>query len=417
MPPPQSAFARTAILVCLLALLALVGLTPSDPGDGDAPRDAIQAQRAEAGSGPDAAAQARATGTPDAADRVRLPEGRLPESARIPKAYIWISKQRLRSLPTAGPAWENLTAAASEPMMPPDLSDQDDPTNVHVLAKALVYARTGKESYRDTVINACMLAIGTEREGRTLALGKELMAYVLAADLVGMPADKDDRFRAFLRDMLAKEFPSGKTLRFTHEDRPNNWGTYAGATRAAIAAYLWDEAELARTARVFKGWLGDREAYAGFAFKDRDWQANPDDPVAINPKGASKRGHSIDGVLPDDQRRGGGFTWPPPKENYVYSALQGALAQAVVLSRAGYDVWAWEDKALLRAFRWLHDVADYPAEGDDTWQPHVINYYYDTKLPAPVPSNPGKNVGWTDWTHGPPATGAVANEAKRPNSD
>ena len=51
MPPPQSAFVRTAILVCLLALLALVGLTPSDPGDGDASRDAMQAQTAEAGSG------------------------------------------------------------------------------------------------------------------------------------------------------------------------------------------------------------------------------------------------------------------------------------------------------------------------------------------------------------------------------
>ena len=417
MPPPKSAFVRTAILVCLLALLALVGLAPSDPGDGDAPQDAIPEQSAESRSGTSAAAETRSTSEPDAKDRVGLPEGRLPEGVTIPKAYIWISKERLRSLPTEGPAWENLKEAASEPMMPPDLSDQDDPTNVHVFAKALVYARTGKESYRDTVINACMLAIGTEREGRTLALGKELMAYVLAADLVDMPADKDERFRAFLRDMLSKEFPSGKTLRFTHEDRPNNWGTYAGATRAAIAAYLWDETELARTARVFKGWLGDRDAYAGFTFKDRDWQATPDDPVAINPKGASKRGHSIDGVLPDDQRRGGGFTWPPPKENYVYSALQGAVAQAVILRRAGYDVWAWEDKALLRAFRWLYDVADYPAEGDDTWQPHVINYYYDTKLPARVPSKPGKNVGWTDWTHGPPATGAVATEAKRPKAE
>jgi hypothetical protein len=402
--------------VCLLVLLALVGLGPSEPMQApDAPSSAPDST---GGGSPTTAASAaeatrEAAGDMDASEPMRLPEGRLPNGVRIPKAYIWIAKDRLRELPTEGPAWENLTDAASEPMMPPDLSDQDDPTNVHVFAKALVYARTGKESYRDTVINACMLAIGTEREGRTLALGKELMAYVLAADLVGMPADKDERFRAFLRDMLSKEFPSGKTLRSTHEDRPNNWGTYAGATRAAIAAYLWDDSELARTARVFKGWLGDRDAYAGFTFKDRDWQADPDDPVAVNPKGAEKRGHSIDGVLPDDQRRGGGFTWPPPKENYVYSALQGALAQAVILSRAGYDVWAWEDKALLRAFRWLHDVAAYPAEGDDTWQPHVINYYYGTALPAPVPSDPGKNIGWTDWTHGPPADDTVATEARR----
>ena len=58
-----------------------------------------------------------------------------------------------------------------------------------------------------------------------------------------------------------------------------------------------------------------------------------------------------------------------------------------------------KDKALLRAFRWLHDVALFPAEGDDTWQPHVINHYYGTSFPEVVPARAGKNVGWTDWTH------------------
>ena len=51
---------------------------------------------------------------------------------------------------------------------------------------------------------------------------------------------------------------------------------------------------------------------------------------------------------------------------YVYEGLQGAL---------------------LRAFRWLHEQADYPAEGDDTWMPHVINRVYRTDFPAPVPES------------------------------
>ena len=51
--------------------------------------------------------------------------------------------------------------------------------NVYVLAKALVYVRTGIASYRDTVVKDCMLAIGTETGGRTLALGRELAAYVI----------------------------------------------------------------------------------------------------------------------------------------------------------------------------------------------------------------------------------------------
>jgi hypothetical protein len=153
-------------------------------------------------------------------------------------------------------------------------------------------------------------------------------------------------------------------------------------------------------AQVFKGWLGDRSAYASFDYGDLDWQCDPSKPVGINPKGCMKNGHSIDGVVPDDQRRAGGFSWPPPKENYVWEGLQGALAQAMILHRAGYDVWNWEDQAILRAVNWLHDQANFPAEGDDTWEPFVINHFYGTNFPTSSTSRPGKNLGWTDWLFG-----------------
>jgi PKD repeat protein len=311
---------------------------------------------------------------------------------------IWTSATELAALPTSGAAWNSLLAEANRATGTPDVSNQDDGTDVRVLAKALVFARTGDASYRTQVIDACRRAIGTEAGGRTLALGRNLVGYVLAADLVGLPAADDAAFRAWLQLCLTETL-DGKTLRSTHEERPNNWGTHAGASRAAVAAYLGDTAELARCAQVFRGWLGDRSSYSGFVYGDLDWQADPTRPVGINPRGATKNGHSIDGVLPDDQRRSGGFSWPPPKENYVWEALQGALAQAVILHRAGYDVWNWQDQALLRAVRWLHEQCGYPAEGDDTWQPHVVNHFYAASFSAPVPSSPGKNVGWTDWTH------------------
>jgi hypothetical protein len=46
------------------------------------------------------------------------------------------------------------------------------------------------------------------------------------------------------------------------------------------------------------------------------------------------------------------------------------LQAALVLSRAGYDVWNWEDKAFLRAFEWLpfewlHNEAYFPATESD----------------------------------------------------
>lgn len=312
---------------------------------------------------------------------------------------LWVDASRLASLPTSGAAWDNLIRAANQPTDSPDLSNKDDPVNVRVLAKALAFRRTGEERYRGEVIAACRAVIGTEGHS-TLALGRELAAYVIAADLVGLPTGEDRNFRHWLLGLRGRRL-MGRTLISTHEDRPNNWGTHAGASRLAVSLYLGDSEGVERAAVVFRGYLGDRSAYDGFRFGELWWQAHPQTPVGVNQPGTTRDGHSIDGVLPDEQRRAGRFEWPPPKENYVYEALQGALAQAIMLHNAGYDVWSWGDRALLRAFQWLHERAEFPAEGDDTWQPHVVNFYYGTRFPAPIPARPGKNVGWTDWTHGP----------------
>jgi hypothetical protein len=309
---------------------------------------------------------------------------------------VWTSAAELISKPTSGPSWSSLLAGAASPATP-DLINQDDRADVNVMARGLVYARTGAGAFRDEVVRACEAVVGTEGGARALALGRNLIGYVIGADLVG---HRSDRFVSWLRAVRKAPTTGGPAnLIACHEERPNNWGTHCGASRAAIAAYLGDTAELGRCAQVFRGWLGDRSSYAGFQYNELWWQADPSKPVGINPLGAKIQGHDVDGVLPDDQRRAGGFTWPPPKENYVYEALQGALAQAVVLSRAGFDVWNWNDRALFRAFRWLHSVANFPAAGDDEWQPWIVNKVYGTSFPARTPAAPGKNVGWTDWSH------------------
>ncbi|NKN33896.1 alginate lyase family protein [Marichromatium bheemlicum] len=311
----------------------------------------------------------------------------------------WIARARLAELPTTGAAWEAVRDDAERLVLDPDLADQNDPSNVRVFAKALVHARTGDPLMAAAVRYACLDIIGSERGASSLALGRELMAYVLAADLVGLPPEQDALFRDWLARVRDTPMSEGRTLRQTHERRPNGWGTYAGATRLAIAVYLDEPEEIAEVARIFRGWLGDRSAYADFRYGDLDWQADPRRPVGINPSGAQRAGHSIDGAIAEGLRRSGPFDWPPPHENYIYSTLQGALAQAVILERAGYDAFAWQDQALLRAFEWLHQQADFPAEGDDTWQPHLINHFYHRDFPAPIPSRPGKNIGYTDWTH------------------
>jgi hypothetical protein len=321
-----------------------------------------------------------------------------PRRSAEPRAGVWISPDEVKKLPMEGEAWRALRAAAAPALRTPDLSGRDDNTDVLCLAKALVFARTGEERYQGEVVAAVEAVMGTERRGDVLALGRNLSGYVIAADLVGLPPSLEGRFREWLTQLPDEEL-AGTTLRQIHERRPNNWGLHAGGARAVIASYLGDTKQLARVAEIFRGWLGERSAYHGFVYGELDWQADASAPVGINPRGAAREGHSLDGVLPDDQRRSGGFAWPPPKENYVYEALQGALLQAMVLERAGYaDVWEWGDRALLRAAQWLVQEADFPAQGDDTWQTHVIDHVYGAELPLTTPARPGKNIGWTDWT-------------------
>ncbi|MEZ4662269.1 MAG: alginate lyase family protein [Caldilineaceae bacterium] len=324
------------------------------------------------------------------------------ESLPQPTLGIWIDAAELAALPTAGPAWDYLKATADQPTAMPDLSDQDCDANVRVLAKALVYARTGQVSYRAEVVDALriMTYYTTEAGGRTLALCRELVAYVIAADLIDLgsaDADLDTQFRIKLRALLTKSL-DGLTLQSTHEERPNNWGTHAGASRVAVALYLGDSAELERAATVFHGWLGNRAAYSGFSYGDLSWQADPANPVGVNPLGSMKDGHSIDGALPEEMRRGGAFQWPPAPTGYPWEALQGALVQAELLQRAGYPAWEWEDRALLRAVEFLYGIGWVPT-GDDEWQVWLINHAYGVDYATDPIALPGKNMGWTSWTH------------------
>lgn len=318
---------------------------------------------------------------------------------------IWLAASRLRRIPASGTAWENMAAAAEQPCGGVDLADQEQTNNVCTMAKALVFARTGETAYRDAVVQAISEIVSAPKyNGRALALGRLIGTYVLAADLIDLenhdPA-LDQQFRDALRVLrTTPTFGAATDLVNCHEKRPNNWGAHCGASRMAIAAYLGDKDDLARAALVFKGYIGDRAAYAGFNYGvDLSWQCDPAQPVGINPAGCSRDGLSLDGVLADDQRRGGVFTTSPPRENYVWEALQGLVAQAVILERAGYPAFEWEDRALLRAVNWLHSINDYPAEGDDTWQTPLLNHFYGSDFPFAGPSQAGKNVGWTDWTH------------------
>ncbi len=356
-----------------------------------------------------------------------------PAPPRTPRAApdgIWISGAEVRRLPMRGAAWERVKAAADGPLGEADIADQNSDHDVLTLAVALVYARTGDESYRRKAAEAIESAVGTEQGGSTLALGRNLLSYIIAADLIDLRAydpAADASFRRWLaavrHEPLGSEAVHDQTLIGTAERAINNWGGMTAASRVAIAAYLGDEHDLARAAKIMKGWLGDRSAYPGIpgplfgpddvgkGFRaggyndDLSWQADPDRPRGVNREGATKQGHSIDGALPDDMRRGGSFRWPPTYTQYPREALSGYVALAELLYRQGYDVYAWEQKGLLRATRFLFELGrDFPHK--DWWEPSVpaywiINYRYGTSFPVEVGSRIGRNFGWADWTHAP----------------
>jgi len=310
------------------------------------------------------------------------------------RSGAWISYDTLMTLPTDGVAWNNIFNAAQKDISNPNLSDQNDNTDVYTLAKALVGVRLDNQTYIDQVHSTLLKVINTEDGGRTLALGRNLVPYIIAAELTRFDNTQFDNWLKTLPNKIL----DGKTLVTTHETRPNNWGTMAGASRAAIAVHLEDWDELDRVAKVFKGWLGDRESYAGFKYGDLSWQANPDAPVGINPQGATKDGFLIDGALPDDMRRGGSFKIPPPTTDYPWGALQGAVVQAEILWYAGgYDVWQWEDKALLRSRQFLERIGWEPT-GDDMWIDSLFDFHYNTNY-SYADTPPGKIMGWTSWTH------------------
>lgn len=319
-------------------------------------------------------------------------------SVQSPYIGMWISAQELASLPTSGSAWNTLLSVARANPGTPDIKNQDSDNDVFVLAKALVYARTGDAKLRAEVVDQLKRAMNTEAGGRTLALGRNLVSYVIAADLVNLPADSavDQAFRAWLRKTLTEKL-DGRTLVSTHEDRPNNWGTHAGASRVAVAIYLNDRDELDRAATVFRGYLGDRAVYSGFSYGDLSWQCNSSQPVGVNPKGCTKNGHNIDGALPEEMRRGGTFQWPPAETGYAWEGMQGVIVQAMLLHRAGYNVFEWQDRAILRAYEFLYRIGWTPT-GDDKYQVWLINYAYGTNYPTSS-AGKGKNMGWTDWTH------------------
>lgn len=333
-----------------------------------------------------------------------------PELASA-QSGIWTSAKELAALPLDSPGYRAVLSDANGDTSNPDVANQDDPTNVRVFAAALVYARTGDTRYRDKVVAAIekLVAKGAPG-GRTLAWGRETGAYALAADLVGY---RTPAFETWLRNMAevyrCEQLNTSLLGMFVH--RPSNWGSHAFGSLAAIYAYLGDRTKLQFIRQYWidtvNGIKVEVEVFPGeiesASFGELSWQVDPKKPRWINPSGArASNGMLIDGILPDDMRRGGTLQEPPIPTGYMWEGQQGFLLAGRVLDRAGLSIYAVSDAAIFRAAHILQVVyaANYgpafKASGDDLWMLRFYNSVYDAKFDVGASDGwgAGKNIGY-----------------------
>ena len=373
-----------------------VGISPSPPSVVIVPEPSVPAEPSPSSARPTPSTKTTRSAPPSVGE------------------YLLIERATLELLPTAGPAWDALVAIADESLGSPDLTDQDSRHAVQTLGVALVHARTGGEAYREKARRAIMDAIGTERDGADnsiLALGRQLAAYVLAADLIGLSGSDDETFREWLAEIRTHELGGHgrwRALTATHGDSANNWGAFAGASRIAASLYLGDHEDVWAASDVLRGFLGDRTAWDAFqpVGDSADWACEPGRFVPVNPP-CTKDGVDLSGAIVRDISRGGRFRWPPGEDGvrYTLESLQGLTIQAELLRRNGYgDPWSWSDDALRRAADFVTRSGQ---AGGDTWNrswpsyhvPWLINARYGLSLPV-VAAEPGRIFGYTDWLYG-----------------
>lgn len=321
---------------------------------------------------------------------------------------IWTSETELAAIPMTGESWELLLKGADNDLSSPDVADQDDNTNADVLAAAIVSLRLKaandlpqSDFYKEKVTTAIELLVEKGHPGgTTLSWARETGAYALAADLVDY---RTAEFENWLKKMADEWLGSDLniTLRAMFERRPNNWGTMAFGSLCAIYWYLEDYDALNEVRDYLIA--GIEGPNPGFTFHtDLSWQADESNPLIINPCDSEKDGFNLDGLLPEEMRRGDSFQVPPEWTGYVWEGLQGILMGAYILERYGMPIWEVGDKAIYRAvyalqIRLENDYGAWAAEGDDLWMLPFIDHAYNTDFACdqlPRMWEHGKNAGW-----------------------
>lgn len=323
-----------------------------------------------------------------------------------PREGIWIDHDALMALPTNTPAWEAvLDWATSKSASGANVANQDSTHSRATLAMALAGVRGQDNELIDKATAALTGAIGTEEGARWLAIGRNLGAYIIAADILDIRSGPIFDWLRNFRTRTLKHNNSGNqiTLRKSAWESGSNASSQEGFVYSALNAYLGDTEELKWCWDAFRRYCGDRSSPHTITSNDDSWQEYPNDPVGIQNKGATKNGINIDGAVSNDMSRGGTLKDPPGYTLYPWVGLNGAAFAALVLHRQGYPAFDIQDKALLRATIYLRKLGDTfwgkDKKEDAKW---VLTQAYNLPLseyPINLPVSFHDLIGWVDATH------------------
>jgi hypothetical protein len=342
---------------------------------------------------------------------------------------IWLNRTEILKIATKGSAWDMVLADAAADPGTADISHQDSNHDVYTLAAALVCART--RAYCDKALTAIMSARGTEVGARWLDVGRNLGAYVIAADLIGLHADADpdspgSRFERWVESWLTKRLPdhvTGDLRTFQPFSSGSNDSAQEGLAYTAVAAYLGDNTALKRAWDAYRAFACDPTAPSSLSIDvsktvEFGWAHDNASPCAINPKGSKKTvpaglpgaggTYRLDGSVGNDMRRGGRFKWTPGYTQYPWVGLEGFIPTAVLLERAGYPAFSVADNAVLRTIQYLWHLRN--NTGDTRWFDGVrsrelvslVNVAYGRSFLIKEPVGGGRTIGYTAWSHAKP---------------
>lgn len=342
---------------------------------------------------------------------------------------IWVDPAKLAALPMSGNGWTAVLRDADRAPGTANVADQDSNHDVYTLAAAIVCARTQSSAYCTKATNGVVSAIGTEAGGRWLAVGRNMTAYVISADLLGLRANSDPNsagsrvntwIRSFLTVKLAHNNDPSRMIPLVPFASGSNASAQEGAVYAAVAAYLKDGVALQRAWDAFRTYACDptapnRENIDLSTGVQYGWAHSNTTPCAVNPRGTAKvvpagqpgagTSHSIDGAIINDMRRGGTYQWQPLYTSYPWVGLEGFIPAAVILHRAGFPAFQVADQAVLRTHKYLWNLRN--ETGNSSWFDgtrgaeiiQLVNVAYGQSFPRTSGRGGGRTVGYTEWTH------------------